>query len=161
MSLTPYVLDFAVNSGIDFAAGPYKFGQLYTYDSIKFPLTNHIVPAKAAELPYYIETNVDLKAPGVRDLVPNPTFPYLGPFRSHIFDRQQHANNAPMPNYEQMPSFLSGPVNQRRNAEIFTLLQDCIIAYRPEYQERGQWSNPHTGFSALRDIKPVSTMKFI
>lgn len=115
-----------------------------------------------AQLSVITTDNVDWKAPGVREHMMAPPV-NLGPYRSAIYDRQRAANQAPYPNYDEFRqndlmfgdwakshgSFVHDMVARNRNHEI------------PGFVDRGSWSAQSTGFTALKDFKPNSSLLFI
>ena len=120
-------------------------------------------PYEATMLTPMLSDQVDWKAPGVREQMMNPPIS-LGPFRSSTYDVQRPMNAAPIPDYNDtlgQNNYLFGPWAQRTGADNFQMLQETALLDNIMFKNYGQWSSPHTGFSALKDIKPNSTRAFV
>lgn len=109
----------------------------------------------------------DIRAPGIRDQVPNPSFPYFGPTPSSTYLRVDGNNrNVPVPPnfYGSMgsaPSWLTSSWAQRLGAFWFEQLQNTPVEEHYIFRDFGQWSVPSTGFSALSDLSLTSTRPFL
>lgn len=121
-----------------------------------------VMPRAAAYTNVLTNDNLDLAAPGVRDNVANPQL-FMTPYtRTNLFDNGRTANAAPIPNWEQQMDRFTDPVHQRLGAFWWkTCVSDNVWQDKPGFEERGQFSVPKVGFTALRHLKPQSTLQFI
>ena len=102
----------------------------------------------------------DEKAPGIREQISDPGKPYLGPYRSNLFQRNDvSANNNPLLSYQAgLPSAIASPWAQRTGAAWWTVCYDTINREHWMFRDWGEWNNEPSGFTALRNLRPVSTM---
>ncbi len=109
----------------------------------------------------------DIRAPGVRDQIPNPSMPYFGPTPSSTWLRTNgNPNNVPAPpNFDGpmggVPSWLQSPWAQRLGSLWFEILQNTPVDEHFIFQDYGQFSVPSPGFSALGDFTMTSTRPFL
>jgi len=130
------------------------------YDSL-----GTIHTARQPRLPndFLVGTNqfIDIRPPGVREQIPDPSRPYFGPYRSQLYEQRGTSNNAPpMMNWgdDAKPHFWESPWNQRIGNAWFEELERTRTTYHWLYQERGQFIVPYTGFSPLGSLRPASTL---
>ena len=176
----PWTLDASESFGIEFATPNSNVHA----SQLRLPMGSSKVTARAAQIIPWANDRADLKAPGVRDQMQDPTRVYLGPFRSSVYDVQRTNNNAPIPGWDAgfwsngksvtsqfggsaqamgngCPTWMHSEANIKRGAHIWELLQNTKFELHPAFQERGEFIVPYTGFSAFADIKPRSTVPFI
>jgi len=113
-----------------------------------------------ADFAPYLNTHHDVFAPGVREQMPDPSRPNLGPYRSNLYQRNDtNVNNNPVVNYDEMtPSWLMSPWHQRYASAWHDVLRETPVREHWLFRDWGQWNTPYTGFSALKDLKPRSTL---
>ncbi len=162
----PYTLENTPNWGIQmYPINLNVHGQRKPLMDLNIPMGGNLLThVFATGMTPYANDRADLRAPGIRDQIPDPSMVYLGPYRSNLYDnmRNTSANNNPIPNWnENIPSFMQSAQNQRLGAEIWQILQETPQINGIRWSERGQFSVPYTGFSAFRDLKARSTMPFI
>lgn len=155
-----YTLDNSEQWGLQWGQpSDYRPGQYMPSFSFRDPVGGH----QGGRLNINPVTNdpVDLQAPGIRDQIPAPTFPFFGPTRTDLFDRNSTINNAPVPQWDQkLPAFMETEQNQRWNAEMYRVLKDTPVKEHWAFRDFGTFSVPYTGFSAFSDLYPTSTMPF-
>lgn len=155
---TPFTLDNAIRWGVQLA--PPQSGMQGRYQGyLDLPVPQSQWMRTAAGITPYANDRIDIRAPGIRDQIPRPPVPYFGQPRDSLFDTQGRTNNkAPFPNYnDEVPSFLMSRENQEWHAAMYQRLRETKDAFHFSHQERGQFPVPYTGFSAFRDLHPVST----
>jgi len=156
-----YTLDNAEQWGLQLGQpSDYRPGQFMQ----SFDFRDPIGGSKQRDMSINAMTNdpVDLRAPGIRDQINAPTFPFFGPTRTSLFDRNTSINNAPVPQWDQgLPSFLETEQNQRWNAKMYRVCQDTPTIEHWAFRDYGQFNVPYTGFSAFSDLRPVSTMAWL
>ena len=115
---------------------------------------------------------VDIKAPGIREEVPHPSFLSIWPTRSSLY---QHAtgtdtlNNAPIPNWgnavwadgADCPSWLQSKWHRQYGTAWYEVTQQTPVIDDFIFRDYGQFNVPNTGFSALKDIVPRSTLGWL
>ncbi len=161
-----YTLENSENYGVQTAPLSLNIhGQTRPFMDLQIPVGGQILPRVfATGLIPAANDRADLRAPGIRDQIPDPSRVYLGPYRSNLYDtaRDTSVNNNPIPNWnENIPSFMQSAQNQRLGAAIWQVLQETPQVNGIRWSDRGQFSVPCTGFSAFRDLKPRSTMPFM
>ncbi len=156
-----YTLDNSERWGIQMGQpSDYKMGQFMQSFGFQQPIGG----SNQNRMTVNAMTNdpVDLRAPGIRDLIAQPTFPFFGPTRTSLFDRNITVNNAPVPQWDQgVPSFLETQQNQRWMSQMHKVLTDTPVREHWAFRDFGQFNIPYTGFSAFSDLKPTSTMAWI
>lgn len=126
------------------------------------PTQMHLATGLNAALNNY----VDLRPPGVREQMANPSMPYFGPYKSNLYDHNGVSpfNNAPIPNFQDpmmsgtTPSWLMSDWHRRYASAWYEVLQQTPTLESWQFRDYGQFSVPYTGFSALREIVPKTTM---
>lgn len=154
---TPFTLDNAIQWGVQLAS-PQNGMQGRYQGYLDMPATNSQWIRTAAGITPYANDRMDIRAPGIRDQIPRPPVPYFEP-RDSLFDRQGRTfNKAPVTHFDaDLPSFLKSAENQEWHAAMYQRLRETKDAFHFSHQERGQFPVPYTGFSAFRDLHPVST----
>lgn len=104
--------------------------------------------------------NIDVRPPGVREQMPDPSRPQFLPTRSNLFQRNDTSvNNAPILNYqEKLPALVASPWAQRYGSEMHDVLRETPVKEHWLFRDFGQFNVPYTGFTALKDIRPASTL---
>jgi len=114
-----------------------------------------------------LATNIDIKAPGIREQQSNPTLLQVFPLPSALW---QHATGTTNLNAPAMlntgdnldaPPFLSSQWNRDVGAQWFEVTQQTPVGDWWYTRDLGNFSVPHTGFSALADFRPVSTLGWL
>lgn len=126
------------------------------------PVKNHLSPGLNAALNNY----VDLRPPGVREQVANPSMPYFGPYKSHLYQHNAGTavNNTPITNFQDpmmngpTPSWLMSDWHRRYANAWYEVLQQTPTLESWEFRDYGQFSVPYTGFSPLSELVPKTTM---
>jgi hypothetical protein len=109
----------------------------------------------------------DIRAPGIRDQIPNPSFPYFGPTPSSTWLRTNGNNhNVPAPpNFDGpmggCPSWLQSQWAQRLGSLWFEILQNTPVDEHYIFRDLSQFSVPSPGVSALADFSMTSTRPFL
>lgn len=109
----------------------------------------------------------DIRAPGVRDQVPNPSMPYFGPTASSTWLRTNGNNsNVPVPpnlygEVGGVPSWLQSPWGQRLGSVWWEILNNTGNDEHFIFRDLGQFAVPSPGFSALADLTMTSTRPFL
>jgi len=110
-----------------------------------------------------LATNIDIKPPGVREQVPNPTLLQVWPLRSGLYDHASGTGNlnAPaMPNFGDninMPAWQQSKWNQSIGTEWFEVTQQTPVKDWWYTHELANFTVPYTGFTALSELRPSST----
>lgn len=105
--------------------------------------------------------NMDLTAPGVRDMVGNPSFFAVNNYRSNLFDNFRENNAAP-PFNQEFYEFHTNPAAQRLGEYWYGVCHQGIAPLStPGFIERGQFITPYTGMTAFRLLRPHSTAGII
>lgn len=109
-----------------------------------------------------LSDNVDWKAPGVREHMMNPPIS-LGPYRSSVYDTQRSANQAPMVSFDAASSLMTGPWAQNYGESLYRMVNENKVTEHQSqcFRNTGTWSAPLTGFSALSEIRPNSSLIFM
>lgn len=158
-----YTLDNAAETGIKLGQPAlFQHGQSASYaDFFAVPVSTDYF-AKAGSITPWGNDNIDIRAPGIRDQQQNPSMPYFGPYRSSLYDTNSTTNNAPIPNwFDNVPSFMQTRQNQRWGAQMWTTLYETPVKEHFAFRELGTFPVTHTGFTALANLKPASTMDWI
>jgi len=140
--------------------------QLWRNNHLEFPVGGHRLPRKANTIRPMMSDDVDWKAPGVREHMMNPPIS-LGPYRSSVYDTQRAANQAPMPPYEPdrvgSNTLLFGPWAQAYSNSIYEIVNENKVLEHESnsFRNVGTWSGPRTGFSALSELRPTSSLVFM
>lgn len=101
----------------------------------------------------------DLGAPGVRDQIARPAPFATTEHRGSLFDTGRVENNAPVWNSDQMMSTFTSPHAQRLGSFWWEVTHDVENRRTPGFFiDQGQYSVPPTGQTALRNLRPGSTM---
>lgn len=158
-----YTLDSAEYNGIRLGQpGLYRHDQSVSYADAFAPAGNLQIMKQSAHITPYANDNIDIRAPGIRDQVQNPSFPYVGPYRSSLYDTNSVQNNAPIPGWDSnVPSYMQTRQNARFGAEMWTTLYETPVKEHWSFREFGQFNVPYTGFTAFANLKPASTMAWI
>ena len=133
---------------------------------LRLPRGNPLMPSYANQLRIITSDDIDVKAPGIREQMMNPPISF-GPHRPSIYDQQRASNQAPMPPYDdpsgKQNSWMFGKWAQVYGNSIFNLVTDNQITdHRSNaFRNVGTWSGQRTGFSALREIRPNSSLIFM
>jgi len=102
----------------------------------------------------------NLHAPGVLENVANPSMPYFSPFPGDTYWRPVAVNKPPLPNLFDgaAPTWQFSQYNRDVSAEWYWLLNN-------DKEEQVYWTRmlapfsvPYTGFGALRDFVPLTTL---
>ncbi len=105
--------------------------------------------------------NMDLTAPGVRDLVGNPSMFSVNNYRTELFDNGRQNNAAP-PLNDNWIDFHTNPAAQRLGEYWYGVCrQSKVPLSTPGFIERGQFIVPYTGMTAFRLLRPHSTAGII
>lgn len=106
------------------------------------------------------DQNRDLHPYGVRDMVPGPVDRNQNEHRTELYDQPYNSNKPAMTNWETM--FPEGTDEAKRwGAEYYNIVRDSSLYLRNVYLENGTFNVPYTGFTALRHIRPGSTLAWI
>ncbi len=163
MEKYPHTLDSDLQMrqpGSDFGA------MFFRNNELELPIGGKTQVAQAALLVPMLSDQIDIKAPGVREHMMNPPISF-GPFRSSAYDQQRPVNQAPIPNYEDVAggeqSMMFGDWAMRTGAANYLMLNENKVQDHQSNQFRNlsQWSQSLTGVSALRDFRPISSLRFI
>jgi hypothetical protein len=106
----------------------------------------------------------DIRAPGIRDMVPDPSRPYFGPYPSSTYMRINGGpNNVPVPpNLDQkVPGWLESPWAARLGAFWWEVLHNTPNDENFVFRDWGSYAPQPMGFPALADIKLTSTRPFL
>ena len=105
----------------------------------------------------------DIRAPGIREQMPNPSMPYFGPTPSSAWlNTTYKTGNVPHPpNFDNMPGWMTSAWGQRMGAFWFEELQNTANDQHWMFRDLGQFSVPSPGVSALADLIPTSTRPFL
>ena len=104
----------------------------------------------------YGNDNMDLTAPGVRDLVGNPSAFAANSYRSQLYDN--HSLNAAPAMAESWFDTVTKPAFQRLGSFWYTVTHQVCALSTPGFIERGQFITPYTGFTAFRYLRPHTTL---
>lgn len=135
-------------------------------NQLELPIQNHSLTRKVNTIRPITSDDIDIKAPGVREHMMNPPIS-LGPYRSSAYDTQRAANQAPMPPYEPeragMSTLMFGPWAQAAGNSLYEMVNaNKVTEHRSNaFREQGTWSQQLTGFTALSELKPISTLVFM
>lgn len=127
------------------------------------PVPMHLSPGALSGA---LSNNIDIKAPGVREQMYNPSFPFFGPYRSSLYqhNNQTSVNNAPIPNYEDAmalgptPSWLYSDWHRRNASAWFDILQETPVKESWQFRNYSNYITPYTGFTAFSQLRPHTTL---
>ncbi len=153
-----YTLDNSSGSGLFMGdLQLVKHGQHLQYNDLRLPIggPNRITGTFAP----YLNRDIDIRAPGIREQIQDPGLPYLGPYRSNLFQRNDTAiNNNPIPTYQfGLPAAIQSPWAQRYGSAMHDILRETQVREHWMFRDWGQWNAQATGFTALKDLSPSST----
>lgn len=106
-------------------------------------------------------TNRDLAPYGVRDMVPGPVDRSQAEHRTELFDSPYSANKPPMPNWGNVTFPEDTDEARRFGSEYYKIIRDSQTLLSVGFRELGTFNVPHTGFTALRHIRPATTMAWL
>lgn len=144
-------------------AGPYTDASALSYANLfKLPpKTNHLQRTGPWNVTIAPSSEpVDLQAPGVRDGIARPA-PFATTIqRGSLFDTNRVENNAPLPNWDYAWSTFTAPNVQRLGSYWWENTHDVRNKRTPGmFIDQGEYLVPRTGFTALRYLRPASTLK--
>lgn len=115
----------------------------------------------AAQLQPGLDNWVNLKAPGIREQLPDAVMPFQSlEQRGALYDPLR-PGSAPIAFGDYRPGFLSDQRSLNFQEEMRYILNETPVLEHWSNRDVGQFTVPYTGFSRLRDIKPCGTAHFI
>ncbi len=135
-----------------------KHGQKFQYTDLRLPRggPNKIDPTTFAP---YLNRDIDIRAPGIREQIPDPSRPNLGPYKSNLYERYDTSfNNNPIPDYKHgLSPAVSGPWAMRYGSAMFDILQETGVREHWLFRDFGQFNREADGFTALKDLSLSTT----
>jgi hypothetical protein len=157
----------ATQLGFGNSGSPSSWMLRATSDDFTLPTKSFAVPKGAASINAFGNDNFDNRAPGVRDLMTNPSLFARTEHRTNLYDNNRiQANAPPALNYYSgsnggWENFDTNPAAQRLGQFWWNTLHVPAALDTVGFIERGQYVTPHTGFTAFRFLRPATTVGLI